>query len=945
MNKTINRRPISIPIPTSRERYFNHLEWKGINNHKNVMGVDQQTFIDADNVYIGTDNVLTSRPPVTMRENWGLSGDIVNLWTFGEHMVVQTLSDDIYRIHFVYQDELIEIEDDIVDKDITVILLTRKIFVLSASQFSAFDIVENEWERDATKYIYIPGSTEERNILVGDSSIDNYVWTELSTPPWNLLNDKRIYVEIDGEQIELIYQLGLEKALVSPFTAVLNNINQSRIFKARDADVFAFLDGDRLWYSIGGINWTDSLFTYPTTNLELKMVSKNGDGVWFINTNGNSQNVWVFNISGAGADTGWTYPSNDEFSVTATAPGFFTCLDADNQNTWAIHYATTDMLSKRLYYRYSGWTNYRSQGGIPSNVSSSIVNFQLTCHAEAFLGTTYLWCNLAYANTEATVGSNFLNGLAATTVRYAVEVAETDSVVAISTIHRGLYNSTAPWTFPVVNNGRFYQTNRFGTTWFVMRNSYEYKGNIYVYDYGGWYDTDNSPTGTFEKPLSEEEGFTTGQNFLVAGKKIGPGNLNAIMDIDSIITNDSLYLLPYDQELSTTTVTVLANPFPYNIPIANGLRVSPEDYMRRIWSMSSDGGTLYVTNANDVMQIQFRNITGVNYMYFKHWLEWDDIMLASCRDTYVARYDTDPDGVFRWYISAQSGVNNFNFDITGLHLLSNTELAIFMEHEIWISTIQQADVNLYYYVKSKLPIGVRQGSDIMTTFDGRYILFSCERGLVALQYQQFMATTEQALTFISDNIQATYDEFNTGPIKLYQYKYWVVIYRKDREQFYLLDMRNQSWWTWTLKKPAELLVTYNEKPLSLSDGNLFVLDKYDNYTDDGDEIKWVITSQLLHFDAINNFKQVLSFILNSVDTDDKFVFSLQNINYRRESNTRKREVFEYDIDTVRTFIKRMQFSKVNEFQYQMRNADKSFSPVPLRLTDISIKYIVTERVR
>ena len=277
--------------------------------------------------------------------------------------------------------------------------------------------------------------------------------------------------------------------------------------------------------------------------------------------------------------------------------------------------------------------------------------------------------------------------------------------------------------------------------------------------------------------------------------------------------------------------------------------------------------------------------------------------------------------------------------------MSNTELAIFMEHEIWISTIQQADVNLYYYVKSKLPIGVRQGSDIMTTFDGRYILFSCERGLVALQYQQFMATTEQALTFISDNIQGMYDEFNTGPIKLYQYKYWVVIYRKDREQFYLLDMRNQSWWTWTLKKPAELLVTYNEKPLSLSDGNLFVLDKYDNYTDDGDEIKWVITSQLLHFDAINNFKQVLSFILNSVDTDDKFVFSLQNINYRRESNTRKREVFEYDIDTVRTFIKRMQFSKVNEFQYQMRNADKSFSPVPLRLTDISIKYIVTERVR
>ena len=77
-------------------------------------------------------------------------------------------------------------------------------------------------------------------------------------------------------------------------------------------------------------------------------------------------------------------------------------------------------------------------------------------------------------------------------------------------------------------------------------------------------------------------------------------------------------------------------------------------------------------------------------------------------------------------ILQKSGRQNFNFDITGLHLLSNSEMAIFMEHEIWIATMQPGSgdiANLYYYNKSKLPIGIRQGSDVMTTFDGRYILF------------------------------------------------------------------------------------------------------------------------------------------------------------------------------------------------------------------------------
>ena len=975
MNRTTNRTPVQVSIPSSKDRYFNHIEWKGINDNKNTMGIDQQTFAEAENVYVNTEDILTSRPPITMRDEWGLEGQIVKFWAFGEHIAVQTLeANNIYHLWFIYNNELQKFEgykNVIVQEKNTVILLTRKIFVLNTEQFSAYDIVDNVWEQDARAYIYVPRDTDEDNLLIQGTRERTFVWTQVSPPPWNYFASlgREIQVVIDGETLTLTYELGAEKTWVSKFTEVLNNTTGARIFKARDADTFAFLEEstNKLWYSEGGLIWSTPDIPFPaqSTNLELKMISKNGDGVYFFNTNGNDMTVWVFNISGQGAST-WTYPGNNEFNVTATSPGRFTCIDVDSQFIWAIYYYdstnSSDVNSRILYCRYSEWTaGYRSQNNIPNFLGVTLTDFQATCQVGTFLGVTYLWCNLAYARRysysypDTHIPENRHYELSWDMTRYNVSLNQ-NSATSGTAIHVSLKgDDTAIWQFPIVNNGRFYQTDRFGSTWFVMRNLYEYKGDIYVYDCGWSYDTDRPPTGDQTKPLNES-GDTSIIGNLVAVKKLGPGDINAIMDIDGVITQDTLYIFPYNQELATTTVRTVANQFPNYLPIANGLRLTPEDGMRRIWSQArgETGTNLYATNAGDInleisppapIEIIELKFVDPTYMYFEHWLEWDDVLLSLGRDTYVAQYKTDRNGVFSWYIT-KSGRKNFNFDITGLHLLSNSEMAIFMEHEIWIATVQpgSGDIrNLYTYNKSKLPIGIRQGSDVMTTFDGRYILFSCERGLVGLQYQQFLATTEQALTFISDNI--AYDEFNTGPIKLYQYKFWVIVYRIDKGEFFLLDMRNQSWWNWTFKQPIKDIVTYNEVPLALSQNNLFVLGDDTNYTDDGDEIKWKITSQLLHFDAINNFKQVLSLILNSVDTEDRFVFSLQTINYRKESNTRRREVFEYDVDTIRTFIKHMQFSKVNEFQYQLRNADKSLTPVPLKLTDISIKYVITERVR
>ena len=63
--KTVNRIPKSFSVPTAKQiadKYFNQNNWKGINDDKNFLGVDQESFADCENVYVDAENVLRSRP-------------------------------------------------------------------------------------------------------------------------------------------------------------------------------------------------------------------------------------------------------------------------------------------------------------------------------------------------------------------------------------------------------------------------------------------------------------------------------------------------------------------------------------------------------------------------------------------------------------------------------------------------------------------------------------------------------------------------------------------------------------------------------------------------------------------------------------------------------------------------------------------------------------------
>lgn len=165
--------------------------------------------------------------------------------------------------------------------------------------------------------------------------------------------------------------------------------------------------------------------------------------------------------------------------------------------------------------------------------------------------------------------------------------------------------------------------------------------------------------------------------------------------------------------------------------------------------------------------------------------------------------------------------------ITNLHPLYEKVVGIFTEEEIYyINTITLSDGTITYSkpIKSKLPVGCRDGSDVITAMNGQMIVFTTPRGVAALSPQDFVATTEQTITYLSANIENMYNDFfdgtvinvNVAPqagwtglgkpnIKIVIYRYWVLFYRYYDRDVLMFDMRYNSWWHLEMPYPIKYM--------------------------------------------------------------------------------------------------------------------------------------------
>lgn len=382
---------------------------------------------------------------------------------------------------------------------------------------------------------------------------------------------------------------------------------------------------------------------------------------------------------------------------------------------------------------------------------------------------------------------------------------------------------------------------------------------------------------------------------------------------------------------------------------------------------------LYISNADKVIELAETTVGETNFILPEVYALLENYYVGIGNKLYISKSVTD-NGKFKWYFPEIS-VQPFDNSITNLQPISNSEVAIFFENEIWHSTFDAETTidgkkGVYRYYKSKLQAGCKKGSDVLITYDGKYTIFASNRGLVAMSYQDFIASTEQSLTYLSDNIYDMFINYITeknslNQIKLYKFGYWIVIYKRDSKDGFVFDTRNNSWWPLSSFDKPTKFVTIDNKVEMLSAGNMYDLNKSDaDYYDyDGEfvnKVSWFVKSQKLHLSALNNYKHIINMTFVSVHDSNilqNSEYNIDGLDFKLQVNCYRKKVdgninslddyvtVNYRVDTIRTYVQRLNYSKINEFQYQLSSDEENAMDIPLSLNSITIKYKVGGQVR
>lgn len=303
-------------------------------------------------------------------------------------------------------------------------------------------------------------------------------------------------------------------------------------------------------------------------------------------------------------------------------------------------------------------------------------------------------------------------------------------------------------------------------------------------------------------------------------------------------------------------------------------------------------------------------------------------------------------------------INNQSFidNITGMINISTTEIALFFLHKVVIcSKVTDETYGYRYdYYNTKLSTGIRLGDSIINTLEGSYTVFPTRRGLAIMNYQAFMATTDQVIQYMTDNVKDMWLDFfdASEEIHIIQHRNRL-IFTNNTQTILMYDLTQASWWKWEIPITALIALT-DQTSLRLINEQLLIFKKSTQYFDlyesgvSKSVISWYVLSQPLHMKAPNYYKNLKQLIFQLSDSDNtKLPKSMlaQIKLYRKKITLRDPETVMFKIEELRTFVKRFNYWKINEVQWGLSNDDSTATPAPLELNGIGIKYEIGEEVR
>lgn len=970
--KTINRSPMSVKqldYSDVNYKFFNHVNWKGMCEDKNYMGVDQETFAECDNVYIDEDLILKSRPSIkNATKDLLYSGGIIkNVKCINNYVFVcwNRSSSSEYRLFiYKYTDKYTLIKDELLANttqtiDIKYLTKNNKVYLfnITTNVIFIFDFTSETLTKDTTgnslyspvKEAYINGKLVSENAEQTNEFYNGYrksfKWLYNSESSYGIDNFVNDYIRLGKNSTDT-------KITINDDTEVIGQLDETTSKKLVAAGRTINSNNYLSYKANNNRTYSLPLISYKNGVLIITTISDSVDD------DGNSVKNYTIEYS-------YNNKTFDTLPSLGNCQGI-PCLSDTGDTVFVISngkiFAKSLLPNEYNTFVYGNWTDvlalYNNTTTYTFNTYSIISAVDYKHFIFTHKGSTDTLTEITYYNGTIFSKTQFTNNDKTITYEildFPIIKLNNDNIYAYALVHnsdassanaknillfsniknqirtylRGDNAGTFSF-FPLFNKGYFTVTNNIVNLISIAPSTVYERQWIYI--------------TTFTEGTSNITNFVRTQSFYIDEK---------FQNFVNIVGTTDEFLVSFTTNLYYCTAAKQTKILPsttYSLNVLNTMYIKDntiysQDYVDSLEILDEYKGTITIPTINDVAELNNYYVSSENTLYISS----------------TGAYDEDNE---LWYFP-KINTQKFDFDISNLHPISSTEVAIFLEESIYYVSYDN-NVKGYRYYKSRIELGCRKGADIVTTYDNKYTIFTTKRGLVAMSYQDFVSSTEQALTYLSDNIFEHFNNWNTTAVKLQLYKFWIICYRitgANTNKAFVYDLRNSSWWPVSFK--VDTVTQFVEMPdkLRIVKDYFYDLDTsdYEYYDILGKDknIDWYIKSQKLHFNAINYYKHIVNITLFAVsDNQTDIVMNLKVRNYRKTadygknlSNSKRIEDgLTYKVDMTRTFVKRLNYYKLNEFEYTLTNYseetnNKILDLVPLSLTSISIKYLITGQVR
>ena len=985
MTKTFNRQPIVVDTPSSsdaKQYFFNHSNWKGLTDNKNILSIDQETFVDANNVYVDKHGVLASRPALKYSTT-----NVIDVWSFSNISAVLVSIDRTFSLVITYNNNTYSLT--LPTDNIKVILYNNRLLIFSPMELWAFNLSTTTFENGAA-IVHIPitkihdhtailDKDGDKNEL-SESEIYVYLYSMVSNNGHNkfLVNDKiynnTVYMinPDNDEKWYFTFTENTKKTIVEQHNLSNLEINSSHIDYQRSSIGTSLLTLGTfiVYYSVDGLHFDKLDFTslaqyerteyFSTSWSGIKSITLSEDGYHIAVLT--EHNAYIKSIVNNSIDfyLEWTplldksfKPCNHiEYGDNATIEKF------SNANTSFTHVDKITMYSSTCF-------------AIAQTVESSFSSYIPDANTYDYTGyATYLYyktgdkSGTAVVNDDAWVRNDNAKTLQVPITSlydvHTVKLAVNPDVCAVLYIgHHSEFNVSSSFVgiYNIDDENELYPVTEIEAV---------------------------PHDGTFGNDIAYCKNINNVIYAITRSSAIGNASAKTVIcryrkndifirytKLDKLYNHlritDSLDFYSENGYLSIATGTEYKYSFgrTYSLVFPDGDCVLLFRYDNKNQKYIVDSSRLTST-IELYEEVNFSSThTPKVHSLLPTALEINNQLFISQDNTLYISSSMD-DKLYFPKIQTQT----FDNVITGLHTISDKHTAIFFEDGVYYAlqddSVQVGTLSsVYRYYKTKLPVGLLHGGTILTSFDGKYSIFPTRRGLAAMTYQNYVATEDQVLSYLSDEIYDRFDKYlltdkSFNKIQLFKHAFWIFVYKNTSNVVYVFDIRNNSWWSLQYFGNIQRIVEVNNELQFLINNTLYVTKPFvevycdDINSDKQQSIEWFIKSQRLHLSALNYDKHIKDIVFTSVHDVDELSNTVHNVtnvdmnlkltNYRRESlsNTNNCVSISYKIANLTSHTQKLNYFNVSEFEYVLSSNEENAIDIPLRLSSITIRYKISK---